>query len=561
MSSIELQASSGLATIEWHSIDWAACYRRVRSLQRRIVQAVQAGAWRKVKRLSYLLVRSFSARALAVKRVTENAGKKTPGMDGELWDTPEKKAHGVARIGQWHRYRPVPLKRIYIPKRNGRRRPLSIPAMVDRARQALWLHALQPIAETTADRNSYGFRPKRRCADAIDQCFKVLRQKSSAEWILEGDIEGFFDHIRFDWLEEHIPMNRRVLSKWLNSGVIERGTLYPTTEGVPQGGIISPTISNQVLDGLEAVVCHSYTFRRRHNINFVRWADDFIVTANSREVLEETIRPRIDAFLAQRGVRLSPQKTVITPIDDGFDFLSQTLRKHACANGQAGKLRIIPSKAAVQALKVQIKTVCQQAAGTSAEALVDTLNPILRGWANYHRHSICSDTFASLDNYVWQRLWRWTQRRHSNKTGRWRAHRYFLHRGAYWQFTDPVTGKRVIRLQQAVTPQRHIKVKAEANPFDREWEGYFQHRDRQLMLKASSTFRARVLQRQNGSCPVCRQVIQCEQDLELHHWDHNHRNNHIGNLVLLHPNCHRQLHYAPENTTESPRPLRGVGHA
>ena len=226
MSSLELQAFSGLATMAWHSINWAACHRRVRSLQRRIVQAVQAGAWRKVKRLCYLLVHSFAARALAVKRVTENQGKKTSGMDGELWDTPEKKAAGIERIGQWRGYRPVPLKRTYIPKKNGKQRPLSIPAMVDRARQALWLQALQPIAETQADRNSYGFRPKRRCADAIDQCFKVLRQKSSAGWILEGDIEGFFDHIGFSWLEAHIPMNRRVLSKWLRSGFMERGTLY-----------------------------------------------------------------------------------------------------------------------------------------------------------------------------------------------------------------------------------------------------------------------------------------------------------------------------------------------
>jgi RNA-directed DNA polymerase len=188
MGSVELQASLGLATPAWHNIDWAGCYRRVRSLQRRIVQAVQAGAWRKVKRLCSLLVHSFAARALAVKRVTENPGKKTPGVDGELWDTPEKKAEAIKRIGQWRGYQPKPQKRIYIPKRDGKQRPLSIPTMEDRGRQALHLQALAPIAETTADRNSYGFRPKRRCADAIDQCFKVLRQKTSATWILEGDI-------------------------------------------------------------------------------------------------------------------------------------------------------------------------------------------------------------------------------------------------------------------------------------------------------------------------------------------------------------------------------------
>jgi len=256
----------------------------VRSLQRRIVQAVLAGAWRKVKRLSYLWVHSLAARALAVKRVTENPGKKTPGVDGDLWNTPAKKANAVARLGRWQGYRSAPLRRVYIPKKNGKQRPLSIPTLTDRARQAVYLQALQPVAETTADQNSYGFRPMRRCADAIDQCFKVLRQKSSATWILEGDIQGFFDHLRFSWIEAHIPMNRRILSQWLRRGFIDRGTLFPTTAGVPQGGIISPTVSNMVLDGLETVVHGSSWQRRVHNINYVRWADDFIVTASSRQV-------------------------------------------------------------------------------------------------------------------------------------------------------------------------------------------------------------------------------------------------------------------------------------
>jgi len=562
MSSPELHASSGLARLAGHRITWAACQRRVRSLQRRIVQAVQAAAWRKVKRLSYLLIHSFAARALAVKRVIENKGQKTPGVDGELWETPKKKALAVTRIGWWRNYRPVPLRRLYIPKNNGKKRPLSIPARRDRGKQALWLQALEPIAETLADRNSYGFRPKRRCADAIDQCFKALRQKDTATWILEGDIQGFFDTIHFSWLEDHIPMNKRVLSKWLKSGFVERGTRYPTTTGVPQGGILSPVISNMVLDGLEQVVCSHPRFRRRYNINYVRWADDFVVTANSREVLAETVLPRINAFLAERGVRLSADKTLLTPIAEGFDFLGQTLRKHAGRKGEPAKLLIKPSPASFQALKAKVRSLCKQAAGVTPAALIEQLNPVLRGWANYHRHTLCGQTFFWLDSFGWRRLFRWAKRRHPDKTGRWITDRYFPHQpGKSWCCTDPATGKQVLRVWESIKPERSLKVKGAANPFDPDWEAYFRARDQRVTLRASAPFRAKILRQQQGVCPGCRQMMQVEEDVDLHHRDGNHQNNHMANLVWLHPTCHHQVHYAPDNPTQSPRPSRGVGQA
>jgi RNA-directed DNA polymerase len=494
--------------------------------------------------------------------VTEHTGKKTPGVDGELWNTPAQKAAAVARIGRWRGYRPAPLKRIYIPKKNGTQRPLSIPTLADRPRQAIYLQALQPIAETTGDQHSYGFRPKRRCADASDQCVKVLRQKTSATWILEGDIQGFFDNIRLAWLEAHIPMHKGVLSTWLRSGFIDRGALFATTAGVPQGGIISPVVSHMVLDGLEAVVHGGRWHRRGHNINSVRWADDFIVTAHSRQVLEDTVLPRMNALLAARGVRLSPTKTVITPITQGFDFLGQTLRKYERPNGQLGKLQMTPSKVSFQALKARVKALCKQAAGPTPAQLIDTLNPVLRGWANDHRHVIGGETFAPLDNFVWRRLYRWAKLRHPNKTGYWIAKRYFPHQpGESWRFTDPATGKRIIRVREVVKPQRPVKVKGDANPFDPAWEAYFQDRDRQLALQASSGFRAKVLRQQDGRCLVCQQVLQCEETLELHHRDGDHQHNRLMNLALLHPTCHRQVHHAPESNPHAPRSLRGVGHA
>jgi RNA-directed DNA polymerase len=241
MGRLVLQASSGLATTAGHRHHWAACHRRGRSLPRRIVQAVLAGAWRQVKRLSSLVVHSWAARTVAVTRVTENAGKKPPGVDGDRWTTPAKKAHAVARIGRWQGSRSAPLRRVYLPKKHGQHRPLSLPTLTDRARQAVSLQAWQPVAETTAEQHSDGVRPQRRGADALDQCVKVLRQQSSATWILAGDIPGLFDHLRFAWIEAHSPMTRRRLSKWLRSGFLDRGPRCATTAGVPPGGSISPT--------------------------------------------------------------------------------------------------------------------------------------------------------------------------------------------------------------------------------------------------------------------------------------------------------------------------------
>ena len=539
--SMLLQASFGAGMFGWHGIDWANCHRRVRSLQRRIVQAMKAGAWRKVKRLNYLLVNSFDARALAVKRVTENRGKKTPGVDGEIWDTPELKAEAVQRLAHVRGYAPKPLKRKYIAKANGKQRPLGIPVMDDRGRQAVHLQALSPIAETLADLNSYGFRPKRRCADAIDQCFKCLRQKTAATWIYEGDIAGFFDNIAFSWIEANIPMDKQLLAKWLRSGYMDEATFHPTTAGVPQGGLISPVIGNLALDGLEQVVRgKSETFRRRHNINFVRYADDFIITANNREVLDE-MTPRIEAFLSERGVSLSKEKTKITHISEGFDFLGQNIRKHARPDGQLGKIQITPSNASFQRIKDKIKLLTKRHRGATPEALIEKLNPVLRGWANYHRHIICAETFGKLDSFVWGRLYRWCKRRHPDKTGRWIAKRYFLQgQSSEWRFADPNTGTRLIKVAEVVKQQRHLKIRNAANPFDPAWDAYFEDRDKKQVLALTPVLTAKVHHAQDGLCPGCRQMIQHDEDLVLHHRDGDRKNFKVANLVQYHPNCHAQ---------------------
>ena len=234
--------------LNFSQIDWQKCERFVNRLQARIVKSIQTGRWGKVKALQRLLTHSFSGKALAVKRVTENQGKRTPGVDGAVWEAPGVKYKSIGSLRR-RGYQPQPLRRVHIPKANGKLRPLGIPTMKDRAMQALYLLALEPIAETLGDSHSYGFRRGRSTADAIEQCFSVLSRRNHAPWVLEGDIRGCFDYLSHEWMLHQIPTDTEVLRRWLKAGYVENRTLFPTEAGTPQGGIISPTLANMTLDG------------------------------------------------------------------------------------------------------------------------------------------------------------------------------------------------------------------------------------------------------------------------------------------------------------------------
>lgn len=546
-------ASSTEQVIPWHSIDWVRAHRTVRKLQVRIAKATKEQDWRRVKALQRFLTRSFAGKALAVKRVTENTGKRTPGVDGEVWSTPEVKANAMLLL-KGRGYKPRPLRRVYIPKSNGKKRPLGIPVMTDRAMQALHLLALEPVAETLADRHSYGFRPERCTADAIEQCFTALSQHSSAEWILEGDIRGCFDNISHDWLLAHIPTDKTILRKWLKAGYIERCRLFATSAGTPQGGIISPTLANMVLDGLEAELEAAFGRKRtpkayRNKIHLVRYADDFIITSASKTLLENEVKPLVTRFLTTRGLELSQEKTRITHITEGFDFLGQNVRKYN------GKLIIKPSRKNVQAFKDKIREILNGNKATKQATLIRLLNPIVRGWANYHKSISAKETFSAIDSWLWRRLWQWAKRRHPNKGHQWVRKKYFRTIGTRnWVFEADTgvilkSGKpESVRLFKASSTaiRRHRKIQGDANPFDPAMELYFEALiglRMQDSLKDRRTLLA-LWRNQDGRCPVCHQRITKDTGWDCHHKVRkiDGGGDNLTNLVLLHPNCHRQVH-------------------
>jgi len=547
-------------TLGWHGIQWYQTERNVRRLQARIVKATQEKRWGKVKALQRLLTHSFSGKALAVRRVTENQGKKTPGVDKVIWETPEKKARAIHDLKP-RGYHPQPLRRVYIPKSNGAQRPLSIPTMKDRAMQALYLLALQPVAETLADPHSYGFRPERCTADALVYCHILFSQKRGAEWVLEGDIKSCFDKISHDWLLTHIPTEKDILRKWLKAGYMEKNVLHPTEEGTPQGGIISPAIANMALDGLSQHLLERFPRSTRGNspkVNLARYADDFVVTGVTKELLEQEVKPVIEAFLKERGLHLSQEKTVITHIKDGFDFLGQQVRKY-----RNGVVLTTPSKKNVKVFLKKVRGIIENRKGSSAGQIIMKLNPMIRGWANYHRFGASSKTFNSVDSAIFQKLWQWARRRHPRKNATWVKQKYFTTVGTYnWVFTGEVKddegNTKLVHLRRAtdVKIQRHTPIQGAANPFDPAWETYFEKR-LDVKTEGNLTGKRRLLhlwKEQKGLCPMCNQKITKITGWHSHHviWRSKGGTDRTENLILLHPNCHMKLH-SQGITVEKPR--------
>jgi RNA-directed DNA polymerase len=554
-----LTASTRIPEItSWQDVPWPQVEANVHALQRRIYRAEQQGKRRVVKSLQRLLLRSTSARLLAVRRVTQdNQGKRTPGVDGLASLEPEERCQLVRTLSLAEPARPV--RRIWIPKPGTQeQRPLGIPTMYDRAAQALVKLALEPQWEARFEPNSYGFRPGRSCHDAIEAIFQAIRYKP--KYALDADIAKCFDRIGHQALLDKIdtfPLLRRVIKGWLKAGVMDGGDLFPTQAGTPQGGVLSPLLANIALHGLEEAVAAAFPktsrvtgSKERWSPAVIRYADDFVVLHRDLSVVQRC-QEVITDWLKGMGLELKPGKTFITHTLEehegrvGFDFLGFTVRQfrvgkhHTAHNGHGQplgfKTLIKPSKRKVKAHHDRLKDLTCTLQTAPQEVLIGRLNPVIRGWTTYYRSVVSRATFAKLDDRLYSRLRRWARRRHPHKPARWVVARYW--RMPRWDFG----GTKAVLLKHAKARiVRHVKVQGVKSPYDGDWLYWASRWGHYPEVNPAVS---RMLKEQQGRCASCKRYFLPGDDLlERHHQDGDRTNNRRANFVLVHRHCHDAIH-------------------
>ena len=496
--------------IDWDFVDWGRVEGEVRRLRQRIFAASRAGDLRKVRNLQKLMLRSRANALLSARRVTEvNAGRKTAGVDGEVITAAEQKAE----LADWLQHRaepwsPRPVKRVYVPKSDGRRRPLGIPVTADRALQALTVNALEPEWEARFEPRSYGFRPGRGCHDAIMAIYTTARGKNAKRlWVLDADLEAAFDRLDHDLILAALGgfPARGLIRQWLKSGVIESGRFAPTDEGAPQGGVVSPLLMNVALHGMEAAAGVRYrkygsdAVHTEHDSPvLVRYADDLLALCHSREQAE-LVKARLAEWLAPRGLTFNEAKTQLTHLDQGVDFLGFNVRRFR------GKLLTKPSKDAMRRIRKRLSTEMKALRGANADAVIGRINPIIFGWTAYYRIGVSKRAFQALDNHMWKLAYKWAKLSHPNKSRHWVATRYFGRFNPFrrntWVFGSQDSGYYLRK--SAWTPiVRHRMVAGTASPDDPDLSHYWAERRQRSQLPLGNATRL-LLQEQRGRCPLC----------------------------------------------------------
>lgn len=544
-------ANGPLRPTDWSRIDWRKAHRRVRNLRHRIFRATHEGNWKQVHSLQKLMLRSYSNTLVSVRRVTQvNAGRNTAGVDKLVVKTPEARGKLVEELSTCQPWRAKPAKRVYIPKARGKLRPLGIPTVIDRCLQAKVKNALEPSWEARFEGSSYGFRPGRGCHDAIAKIYNTANPKNRKKWIVDADIKGCYDNIDHHSLLEIIgPVpGRELIRQWLKAGYVDKDVFHTTDAGTPQGGVISPLLANIALHGMEEALgvklYRGMVWKSPRAL--VKYADDFVVFCESKEDAEQAVTT-LREWLRTRGLSLSEEKTRIAHLTAGFNFLGFNIRHYKKTRTRTGyKLLIKPSKESVQTVRDKIREVWHHHRGTSTASVIGTLNPIIRGWANYFRIGVASQIFRDLDNWMFHRERQYANHRHPAKSARWKAKRYWgkfnVYRNDNWVFGDKQTGLYLHRFSW-YRIQRHILVQGTSSPDDPTLRKYWEKRNK-AKAKSLAPRYWKVTTRQHGICPSCGESLFNEEELHLHHVVPRKAGGKDtpDNMVLLHLYCHQQAH-------------------
>jgi RNA-directed DNA polymerase len=553
----DANVTEGTAT-DWNAVEWQRQFHAVQRLRQRIYRATQAGDWKRVSSLQKLLLRSYANRLVSVRRVTQtNQGKRTPGVDKVLVKTPAARGRLVDALRDYSPWRVKPVRRGYIPKANGKQRPLGIPTIIDRCIQAMVKNALEPSWEARFEGCSYGFRPGRSAHDAIGKIYSIARPNMLRKWVVDADITGAFDNIDHTYLLTtmgNFPA-RELVRQWLKAGYVDKDVFHPTDAGTPQGGVISPLLANIALHGLEAdlgiVPKRTRDSRYRNQRALVRYADDFVVFCDSQEDAERVRDQVLPQVLAKRGLTLSPSKTQVVHLTHGFNFLGFNVKHYRNQTRPTGyKLLIKPSKESLKAVRQKLREEWLRWGSHSVVAVIKQLNPIIRGQANYYRSVVASRAFAALEHYMYQRERRYAKRNHPTKSEKWRKARYWgqlnKNRQDRWVFGDKRTG--VYLLKYSWFPiRRHALVRGAASPDDPALREYWVKRA--AKSKDTRPTVGMLADRQHGICPLCQQPLWAllAEDQEDLHVDHivpkdQGGSNSLRNLRVVHLFCHQQRH-------------------